>query len=185
MILKPPTSKTSSPPTLHTTHYTLRVLGIDPGMATVGWGVVEQSNGKIKPIAYGHISTHPKSDPATRLKEISNDTKEIMEVHAPDEVAIEKLFFFKNKKTIIEVAQARGALLLTLSQSIPIIAEYTPLQIKQALTGYGRAEKNQMQQMIKSILYLPKIPKPDDVADALAIAICHIHSRKILQKDVY
>lgn len=163
----------------------LRILGIDPGTATVGWGVVEQSKGKLKSVAYGHISTSSKNNPATRLQEISQDLKKIIHTYSPNEVAIEKIFFFKNQKTIIEVAQARGALLLTLAQHIPTIAEYTPLQIKQALTGYGRADKNQIQEMVKSILHLSVIPKPDDVADALAIAICHAHSRKISKMGVY
>lgn len=155
-----------------------RILGIDPGTATVGWGVVEEANGKLKSVAHGHISTSPKDDPATRLKEIHNDLQEIIKKYQPDEASVEKLFFFKNQKTIIEVAQARGVILLTLSQKISTIGEYTPLQVKQALTGYGRAEKNQVQQMVKSILQLKEIPKPDDVADALALAICHIHSSR-------
>lgn len=154
----------------------LRVLGIDPGTATVGWGVVEQIEGKLKSVAYGHISTSPKDDPADRLKEIAQDLKNIIRTYAPDEATVEKLFFFKNQKTIIEVAQARGVILLTLAEKIPTLSEYTPLQIKQALTGYGRADKRQMQEMVKSILGLSTIPKPDDTADALAIAICHIHS---------
>ncbi len=163
---------------------TLRILGIDPGTATVGWGVVEQSNGELRSIAYGHIATSPKDAPAIRLKEIASDLKKIIQTYSPDEAAVEKLFFFKNQKTIIDVAQARGAILLTLTKEIPTIAEYTPLQIKQALTGYGRAEKNQVQQMVKSVLHLSQIPKPDDVADALAIAICHLHSRKVSQMGV-
>lgn len=163
---------------------TLRILGVDPGTATVGWGIVEQKDGRLVSIAHGHISTSPKDTNATRLKEIAHDLAKIIESYHPDEAAIEKLFYFKNQKTIIEVAQARGVLLLTLAQKIPIIAEYTPLQIKQSLTGYGRAEKHQVQQMVKSVLSLKEIPKPDDTADALAIAICHIHSRKILQTGV-
>lgn len=164
---------------------TLRVLGIDPGTATVGWAVVEQKEGGIFPLSYGHISTSPKDTPERRLIEIATDLSEIIQKYHPNEGAVEKLFYFKNQKTIIEVAQARGAILLTLAQHIPIIAEYTPLQIKQSLTGYGRAEKHQMQQMVKSVLNLTAIPKPDDTADALAVAICHIHSRKILQQGVH
>lgn len=163
----------------------IRTLGIDPGTAIVGWGVVEQNNGKLKSVAYGHISTSPKHAPAERLKEIAKDLQKIIDTYSPDEASVEKLFYFKNQKTIIEVAQARGVVLLTLSQKIPIIAEYTPLQIKQALTGYGRAEKSQVQEMIKSILNLSAIPKPDDTADALAVAVCHIHSRKISKIGVY
>lgn len=162
----------------------LRILGIDPGTATVGWGVIEERGGQLFSIAYGHISTSPKDDSATRLREIEQDLNKILYTYSPNETAVEKLFFFKNQKTIIDVAQARGAILLTLSKEIPTIAEYTPLQIKQALTGYGRAEKNQVQQMVKSVLHLSVVPKPDDVADALAIAICHLHSRKVSQIGV-
>lgn len=171
--------KIQDPPILRSPLSVLRVLGIDPGTATVGWGVVEQTDGQLKSVAYGHISTSPKDGASARLKEIARDLEKIIANYHPDEAAIEKLFYFKNQKTIIEVAQARGVLLLTLAQKISIIAEYTPLQIKQSLTGYGRAEKHQMQHMVKSILKLKEIPKPDDAADALAIALCHLHSRRI------
>ncbi len=113
-----------------------------------------------------------------RLMEIAADVKKIISTYHPDESAIEELFFFKNQKTIVSVSQARGVLLLTLSQAGLTIAEYTPLQIKQSLTGYGRADKRQVQEMVKTIMKLKHIPKPDDAADAIAIAICHAQSRK-------
>lgn len=157
----------------------MKVLGIDPGTATVGWAVMEESNGILKALAYGHISTSPKSEEAARLLEISGDLEGVIKKYRPQESAVEKLFFFKNQKTIIEVGQARGAILLTLSKNKVKIASYTPLQVKQAITGYGKAEKKQVQLMVKNILGLKAIPKPDDAADAIAIAICHINSRKV------
>ena len=116
-----------------------------------------------------------------KLLEISKDLEQIIHKYQPREAAVEKLFFFKNQKTIISVAQARGAILLTLKEKRVSIAGYTPLQVKQAITGYGKAEKRQVQEMAKNILSLKSLPKPDDTADALAIAICHINSRKINQ----
>jgi len=156
-----------------------RVLGIDPGTATTGWAVISEKNGQFFPIAYGHIETKKGQSDEKRILEIAKDLEKIILDHKPDEAAIEKLFYFKNKKTIIEVAQSRGALLLTLAQNKVKIASYTPLQVKQALTGYGKAEKKQVQLMTKSILRLKSLPKPDDTADAIAIAICHLNSRKI------
>ncbi len=130
-------------------------------------------------MAFGHIATSKEADEETRLLEISNDLQNIIKKYHPQEAAVEQLFFFKNKKTIIQVGQARGAVLLTLEQKNVNVFSYTPLQVKQALTGYGRAEKKQMQLMVKNILKLRSIPKPDDTADAIAIALCHINSRKI------
>jgi crossover junction endodeoxyribonuclease RuvC len=155
------------------------VIGIDPGTATTGWAVLEEKNGEIKSVAYGHISTSPKKSEEERLFEISADLEKIIEKYRPQEAAVEKLFFFKNQKTVMEVSQARGAIVLTIAQKNVNLSSYTPLQVKQAITGYGRAEKRQVQEMIKNILKLKSIPKPDDVADALAIALCHINSRKI------
>jgi len=157
----------------------LRVLGIDPGTATTGWAVIEESAGKLKALAYGHISTEKDRRDEDRLLEISNDIAQIIEEYKPQEAAVESLFFFKNQKTVIQVAQARGTVLLTLEQNNVKVSSYTPLQVKQAITGYGKAEKAQVQLMTKSILGLASIPKPDDTADALAIAVCHIHSRKL------
>ena len=161
------------------TIYKLRVLGIDPGTATTGWAVLEEDKGEMKTLAYGHISTEKKFSEEERILEISQDLKKIIDKYKPQEAAVEKLFFFKNKKTVIEVAGARGAILLTLSAAGVKVFGYTPLQIKQALTGYGRAGKKQIQEMTKSILHLEKLPSPDDTADAIAMALCHIHSRKL------
>ena len=157
----------------------MRILGIDPGTATVGWGVLEIDGSRMAPIAYGHISTGSKIPLSERIAEISENLREISTRYAPDEASVEKIFFFKNQKTVIAVSQARGAILLTLETLGIRLFEYTPLQVKQSLTGYGRAEKKQMQIMIKSILKLSAIPKPDDVADALALALCHANSRKM------
>jgi crossover junction endodeoxyribonuclease RuvC len=159
---------------------TLRVLGIDPGTATVGWAVLDEIKGEVKAIAYGHIATSPKNTTAERLLEIARDLERIMKKYKPDESAVEDLFFFKNVKTVMKVSQARGAILLTLEKNCVSVFGYTPLQVKQALTGYGRAEKKQVQTMVKEILKLKSIPKPDDAADAIAIALCHINSRKML-----
>jgi len=158
----------------------LRVLGIDPGTATVGWAVLDEIKGEAKAIAYGHITTSPKNTTAERLFEVARDLEQIMNKYKPDESAVEDLFFFKNVKTVMKVSQARGAILLTLEKNCVSVFGYTPLQVKQALTGYGRAEKKQVQVMVKEILKLKSIPKPDDTADAIAIALCHINSRKML-----
>jgi crossover junction endodeoxyribonuclease RuvC len=162
----------------------MRVLGIDPGTATIGWAVLEIVRGKITPIAYGHIATSKELPLQKRLQEIRDDVKEIITVHAPDEAAMEELFFFNNQKTAIAVAQSRGALLLTLADFGLSIAGYTPLQVKQALTGYGKADKQQVQRMAKEILHLKEIPKPDDVADALAIALCHLNHASFMKRRV-
>lgn len=158
----------------------MRILGIDPGTATVGWAVIESMGHEQQALAYGHISTPAGMPLARRLDEIVRDLREIIREHRPHEAALEELFFFKNQKTVIPVAQARGAILLTLYAFDLPIGEYTPLQVKQALTGYGRADKTQVQLMVKSIFRLATIPKPDDTADAVAIALCHANSRKML-----
>lgn len=157
----------------------IRVLGIDPGTATVGWAIVEEINGILTPVAFGHISTEKTETEENRLAEVSKDLISIIEKYRPSEAAVEQFFFFKNKKTIISVGQSRGGILLTLEQKGVNISNYTPLQVKQAVTGYGKAEKKQVQLMVKSLLRLKGVPKPDDTADALAIAICHINSRKL------
>lgn len=150
------------------------ILGIDPGYGTVGFGVIEVLNGnKIVPIEYGVIQT-PKDDALPkRLKCISDAFDFIINKYKPEAVAIEELFFQNNQKTAIAVAEARGAILLTVYEKCQNLFEYTPMQIKQALTGYGRAEKQQIQYMVKVLLKLDKVPKPDDAADALAVAITH------------
>jgi crossover junction endodeoxyribonuclease RuvC len=151
----------------------MKILGIDPGTATVGWGIIEVVAGKPKVVAYGHIETSKTLPMPARLQEIRNDLRTIIERYHPDRAAVEELFFFNNQKTIITVAQARGTILLTLTDFSLSIAEYTPLEVKQSLTNYGRAEKHQMQLMVQKLLSLKEIPKPDDAADALAIALCH------------
>lgn len=157
----------------------MRILGIDPGTATVGWGVIEVQGGKTMSVAFGHISTDKDQAPEKRLAEIATDLASIITKYQPKEAAVEELFFFKNQKTIISVAQARGAILLTLDNLCVSISGYTPLEVKQALTNYGRADKTQVQLMVKAILKLPAIPTPDDTADALAIALCHASRRKM------
>jgi crossover junction endodeoxyribonuclease RuvC len=163
----------------------MRILGIDPGTATVGWGVIEIGTGAPTVVASGHISTPKEMPLSQRLLEISRDIKEVLALYKPSEAGVEELFFFKNQKTVISVAQARGAILLTLEENNVSIFGYTPLQVKQALTNYGRADKAQVQQMVKALLKLKEIPKPDDTADALAIALCHAQRRRreIIEKN--
>lgn len=160
----------------------VRIIGIDPGTAIVGWSILEEKDGQIESVAFGCITTDKKTPEANRLLEISNDLKEIIKKYSPAEAAIEKLFFFRNQTTIIEVGQARGVILLTLAEKNVRIHHYTPLQIKQAVTGYGRAKKGQIQCMTQKILCLKKLPTPDDAADALAVALCHLQSRTFLKK---
>jgi crossover junction endodeoxyribonuclease RuvC len=149
------------------------VLGIDPGYAIVGYGIINSIGGRHTPLAYGVIET-PKTDRfAIRLKHIADELEKLIESYKPDAIAVEELFFHTNQKTVIMVAEARGVALLVAERSNAKLFEYTPLQIKQALTGYGRADKNQIQQMVTRFLGLSKIPKPDDAADALAVAITH------------
>jgi crossover junction endodeoxyribonuclease RuvC len=157
----------------------IKVLGLDPGTATTGWAILEEKKGEVAPLAFGHISTEKNTPESERLLEISKDIEKIIKKYRPEEAAVEKLFFFKNKKTIIAVGQSRGSLLLTLEQNRVKIFGYTPLQVKQAITGYGKADKRQVQLMVKNILHLKEIPQPDDTADAIAIALCHINSRKL------
>jgi crossover junction endodeoxyribonuclease RuvC len=148
------------------------ILGIDPGLATTGYGIIIKEKDKILVVNYGAIDTAPKLKFAQRLEKIHQNLTKIIKKYKPDIIAIEELFFAKNVKTALMVGQARGVLMLTAMQAKVAIHEYTPLQVKQALTGYGRADKNQIQQMVKVLLNLKKIPKPDDAADALAVAIC-------------
>ncbi|HCJ45666.1 MAG: crossover junction endodeoxyribonuclease RuvC [Candidatus Moranbacteria bacterium] len=157
----------------------MRILGIDPGTAIVGWGVIDIQGSTIKTIAFGHIETSKNLPMSKRLFEISTNLQSIIKKYQPSESAVEELFFFKNQKTIISVAQARGCILLTLENLCVNMYGYTPLEIKQALTNYGRADKAQVQLMVKTILKLATIPKPDDTADALAVALCHASRRKM------
>lgn len=153
------------------------VLGIDPGLATVGYGVVEcDENIKLSLLDYGTILTLPKDRFPIRLRQIANGITQLIEQFKPDSIAFEELFFNKNVKTAINVAQARGAAVAAAAAATDELYEYTPLQIKQAVAGYGRADKNQIQLMIKRIFSLKTIPKPDDAADAVAVAVCHAHS---------
>ncbi|MBU1178571.1 crossover junction endodeoxyribonuclease RuvC [Patescibacteria group bacterium] len=155
------------------------ILGIDPGTAITGFGLVEKTGSKIKYIKCGCVTTCAGLPLAERIKCIYDDILALIKEYQPVAAAVEELFFFKNVKTAITVAQARGGILLAIQQFGLPLAEYTPLQIKQSLTGYGRADKLQIQQMVKRILRLNKIPQPDDAADALAVAICHANSEKL------
>jgi crossover junction endodeoxyribonuclease RuvC len=158
----------------------LRVLGIDPGTATTGWAIIEKKENDFKAIAYGLIKTEKNKSDEKRILEISEDLDKIISKYHPQEAAVEKIYFFKNQKTVIEVGQSRGAIILTLIQKNIKLFNYTPLQVKQSMTGYGRAEKRQMQFMAKEILHLKKIPLVDDTADAIAIALCHLNSRGLI-----
>ena len=152
------------------------ILGIDPGYAIVGWGVVEYVNNKFRPIAFGSIQTPAGMDPNLRLAEIYRGMNEIIDKYKPEQMAVEELFFNTNSKTAIMVAQARGVILMSAQLRGVEIFEYTPLQVKQAVVGYGRAEKKQVISMVTTMLGLKNPPKPDDTADALAIAMCHGHA---------
>lgn len=149
------------------------ILGIDPGLAIVGWGVIESYRGNIRPLAYGAITTPAHTCIEDRLLMIQRDLTAIIEKYKPDEMAVEELFFNTNITTGIAVAEARGVIICTAHSLGVKISEYTPLQVKQAVVGYGKAEKHQVISMVTSLLKLPKPPKPDDTADAIAIAICH------------
>lgn len=154
----------------------MRVLGLDPGYAIVGYGVLDGRGRTYKPVTYGAITTQAHTVFEERLEEIYNDMTELLAQTKPDAMAIETLFFTSNQKTVIAVAEARGVILLAAKKACVPIFEYTPLQVKQSVAGYGRATKNQVQEMTRRFLRLKKIPKPDDAADALALAICHMHS---------
>lgn len=151
----------------------MRILGIDPGTGILGFGVVDSVKGKLQLVDGGVIRTPVKEDDAVRLQTIYEELSDIIAATKPDVMAVEKLFFAQNVTTAMTVAQARGVVLLAAMQAGLKIAEYTPLQIKQALTGYGRAEKKQIQEMVRIILGLKDVPKPDDCADALACALTH------------
>ena len=152
------------------------ILGIDPGFAIVGWGIIDSERGNIRPVAYGAITTPAHTSLESRLLTIQRDLESLIEKYKPDEMAIEELFFNTNITTGIAVAEARGVILCTAHRLGLKISEYTPLQVKQAVVGYGKAEKHQVISMVTSLLKLPKPPKPDDAADAVAIAICHSNS---------
>lgn len=158
------------------------ILGVDPGIAILGYGLVKYEANRFTVIDYGAITTDSGINMSARLTIIYDRLVDIIERHNPDAFAIEELFFNKNIKTALTVGHARGVAVLAGSKSCVQVYEYTPLQVKQAVVGYGRADKNQMQQMVKVILNLGEIPKPDDVADALAVAICHGNSSKFSEQ---
>lgn len=152
------------------------ILGIDPGTAIVGYGLILKEKSKLALLDYGCVTTEKTLPQAERLSVIKNEIEKIIKKYKPQVMAVEELFFFKNLKTAIKVAEARGVLLVTGEEANLHICEYTPLEVKIATVGYGRAEKTQVQKMVKAILDLKEIPKPDDAADALAIAICAANS---------
>lgn len=153
------------------------VIGIDPGTATTGYGLVQDDeDGALVVCAFGVIQTPPGLPMAERLLELHGQLREIILLHQPHSGAVEKLFFQRNVRTALSVGQARGVAMLALAQSGLEVGEYTPLEVKQAVAGYGGADKNQVQQMVRVLLSLDEIPRPDDAADALAVAICHLHS---------
>ena len=163
----------------------MKILGIDPGIAIVGFGIIEYDGFKFKTVDYGAVTSPAHTPLPARLKMVYDDIGYIMDKYKPDQVAVEELFFNNNAKTAIAVGQARGVLILAAeNRKIPVY-EYTPLQVKQAVVGYGRAEKKQVQQMVRAMLSLHEIPKPDDTADALAIAVCHAHTNYSIIKGGY
>lgn len=151
------------------------ILGIDPGYAIVGWGVVDYQNTRFRPLAYGAITTPADMEFSARLERIYDEMSLILAKYKPQEASLEELFFSNNKTTGIGVGQARGVILLACRKAGVPVSEYTPMQVKQAVVGYGKAEKKQVMEMTKVLLSLPSVPKPDDTADALAMAICHGH----------
>lgn len=161
------------------------ILGIDPGLAIVGWGIIEKRNNRFYPIAYGAIRTPAHTDVEARLMQIYEDMNTLIERYHPEEMAVEELFFNTNVTTGISVAEARGVILLAAKQKGLRIAEYTPMQVKQAVVGYGKAEKRQVISMVTSLLSLPKPPTPDDTADAIAIALCHAQSTNSRLRSFY
>ena len=153
----------------------MRILGIDPGYATVGYGIVETDGFRFSVLGYGAVTTEPDLSFPQRLKLIYDDIITLIEKYNPEELSIERLYFNTNTTTAIDVAQARGVIVMAAYSKGLSVNEYTPLQVKQAVTGYGKAEKRQVMEMVRSLLSLKSVPKPDDTADALALAICHGH----------
>jgi len=157
----------------------MRILGIDPGIGRCGWGVIDAQGSKLTVQGFGCIETSSKKQTPERLTEIYSEISSLIKTYKPDAMGIEELFFNTNAKTAFVVGQARGVILLAASQSKLDIAIYTPLQVKMSLTGYGRAEKSQIGKMVKTLLNLKEIPKPDDTTDALAVALAHAFSGKM------
>lgn len=160
----------------------MRVLGVDPGSIKSGYGIIDEQNRQLVVVEYGVIRTTSKAPLAQRLLEISDRLQHLIAQFQPHVLAIEDIFFAKNAKSALKLGQSRGVILLTAARAGLEIAEYTPLEVKQSVVGYGRADKVQVQHMVKALLQLREIPKPDDAADALAIAICHHHSAKMRQQ---
>lgn len=174
----------------------MRILGIDPGYAIVGYGVIEFSGGRYYPVDFGAVTTDAEMPFPMRLQHIYNEIVSVIIKNDPEEMAIERLYFQNNQKTAISVAEARGVILLAAQMNNLSISEYTPLQVKMAVTGYGQAKKPQVMEMTRRLLKLDKVPKPDDTADALAMAICHaqcsgtrlknmLNSRNTIRTDGY
>ncbi|NMO96742.1 crossover junction endodeoxyribonuclease RuvC [Paenibacillus lemnae] len=160
----------------------MRIMGIDPGIAIVGFGFVDKEGSKLTPVQYGSIQTAAHTPEEERLIQVYEGMVQLLDQYKPDEVAFEKLFFNRNVTNAMAVSQARGVLILAAVQRGLPIGEYTPMQVKQAIVGYGKAEKKQVQEMVRMFLKLQSVPKPDDVADALAVAICHAHSSTLNSK---
>ena len=160
----------------------MRILGIDPGLATMGYGVIESNGDKHKLIQYGVLTTQAGQPTPQRLRAIFTGVQQLMDTFEPQEVAFEELFFSKNVTTGIQVGGARGVALVAVSQRTDHLYEYTPMQIKQAVTGYGGADKHQVQQMVKMLLNMKEIARPDDAADALAVALTHANSLSMKQQ---
>ncbi|PIV10236.1 MAG: crossover junction endodeoxyribonuclease RuvC [Candidatus Portnoybacteria bacterium CG03_land_8_20_14_0_80_41_10] len=152
------------------------IMGIDPGTAITGYGVIDKQSNELITLDYGCIRTEARFSTAERLGQIDRQLVKLIKKYKPDQIAVEDIFFFKNLKTVIKVSQARGVVLARAARLKTPVFEYTPLQVKQAVTSYGRAEKKQVQEMVKLLLNLKEIPEPDDAADALAVAICCAHS---------
>lgn len=159
----------------------MTILGIDPGLATMGWGAISYDGVKPRILDYGVLITPPDMPMPQRLLSLFDGVEELCKRFDPDDIAMEELFFCKNVTTAIAVGEARGAAMVAMRKHTNNLFEYTPMQIKQAVTGYGKADKKQVQQMVKLLLNLPEIPRPDDAADGLAIAITHAHSMRMRQ----
>ena len=157
----------------------MRVLGIDPGLAITGYAVVEEDGSDLQLIAAGVVRTPAKTPDPDRLREIHQELDALVSHYRPEASAVEELFFSRNIKTAMAVGQARGVILLTLANAGLPIAEYTPMQVKEAITGYGNADKRQVQEMVRMLLDLPEVPRPDDAADAVAVAICYLHRARL------
>jgi len=157
----------------------MRVLGVDPGTAITGYGIVEEVKGDLKQLAFGVIRTPARQPLPGRLQLIYRGVSKLAQEWEPTAAAVEELFFSRNVRTAMSVGQARGVTLLALADAGLEVAEYTPLAIKQAVTGYGNADKAQVQEMVRLLLELAEVPRPDDAADALAVAICHLHSARL------